>query len=454
MRLQLALNVADLDEAVEFYSKMFGVGPAKTRPGYANFAVDQPPLKLVLFEGAGESGTINHLGVETETADEVVAAEARLGATGLEPTASRTRCAATPARPRPGSTAPTAPGGSGTSSTPTSSRCRTRGRQHDVRRRELLPGLSPPVRGGAASTLARMSRSVYLTAMGPASGKSAVALGLVELLSRRVSRIGFFRPIVQSVPDNDIELIRARYQLADDQVGFAFTADELRELVSGSREIADAGMAQAVAAFSRSSATATWSSSRAPTSPGPSAPLEFDFNARVARHLGAPVLAVVNGHGPSVEHIARSGACERGIPRRSGRHGAGDDRQPRRPRLTGRGERRPRRPPHRGAAGVGAAGGRRAALPHARRARPRPRCRDRRRPPRRLEPRGAPRQGGGDVGAEHARPRRGGNRVHRARRPPGRARRGRPDPALGRLPQRRRRAPRAAGCGPTTGSAH
>ena len=82
MRLQLALNVADLDEAVEFYTKMFGVGPAKTKPGYANFAIDQPPLKLVLFEGEGESGTINHLGVETETAGEVMAAEARLSDSG------------------------------------------------------------------------------------------------------------------------------------------------------------------------------------------------------------------------------------------------------------------------------------------------------------------------------------------------------------------------------------
>ena len=72
MRLQLALNVADLDEAIDFYTRMFGVGPAKVRPGYANFAVEQPPLKLVLFEAAGESGSINHLGVETETADEVV----------------------------------------------------------------------------------------------------------------------------------------------------------------------------------------------------------------------------------------------------------------------------------------------------------------------------------------------------------------------------------------------
>ena len=86
MRLQLALNVADLDEAVDFYRRMFGVAPAKVRPGYANFAIAQPPLKLVLFEGQGEPGTINHLGVETETADEVVAAEARLRAADLETT--------------------------------------------------------------------------------------------------------------------------------------------------------------------------------------------------------------------------------------------------------------------------------------------------------------------------------------------------------------------------------
>jgi catechol 2,3-dioxygenase-like lactoylglutathione lyase family enzyme len=78
MRLQLALNVADLEKAVDFYTRMFGIEPAKTRPGYANFAIADPPLKLVLFEGQGEPGSINHLGVETETADEVVAAEARL----------------------------------------------------------------------------------------------------------------------------------------------------------------------------------------------------------------------------------------------------------------------------------------------------------------------------------------------------------------------------------------
>jgi catechol 2,3-dioxygenase-like lactoylglutathione lyase family enzyme len=86
MRLQLALNVADLDEAIDFYSRMFDAEPAKVRDGYANFAIDQPPLKLVLFAGNGAPGSINHLGVETETATEVVEAEQRLSASGLETT--------------------------------------------------------------------------------------------------------------------------------------------------------------------------------------------------------------------------------------------------------------------------------------------------------------------------------------------------------------------------------
>ncbi len=86
MRLQLALNINDLDEAVDFYTRMFGVGPAKTKPGYANFAIADPPLKLVLFEGAGAPGSINHLGVETETSAEVIAAETRLADSGLETT--------------------------------------------------------------------------------------------------------------------------------------------------------------------------------------------------------------------------------------------------------------------------------------------------------------------------------------------------------------------------------
>ena len=85
-RVQLALNVANLDEAIEFYTKMFATEPAKIKPGYANFAIADPPLKLVLFEGQGEPGSLNHLGVETETAAEVTAAELRLSGDGLETT--------------------------------------------------------------------------------------------------------------------------------------------------------------------------------------------------------------------------------------------------------------------------------------------------------------------------------------------------------------------------------
>src|SRR6516165_10792853 len=76
-RVQLAINVTDIEEAVGFYTKLFGVEPAKQRPGYANFAIAEPPLKLVLIEG-DEGGTLNHLGVEVETSDDVAAATARL----------------------------------------------------------------------------------------------------------------------------------------------------------------------------------------------------------------------------------------------------------------------------------------------------------------------------------------------------------------------------------------
>src|ERR1044072_2937270 len=82
-RVQLALNVSDLDAAVAFYSKLFATEPAKRRPGYANFAVAEPPLKLVLIEGNGLPGTLNHLGVEVEGTAEVAAATARFQAEGL-----------------------------------------------------------------------------------------------------------------------------------------------------------------------------------------------------------------------------------------------------------------------------------------------------------------------------------------------------------------------------------
>ena len=83
-RVQLALRVADLDGSIAFYSKLFGAEPAKRRPGYANFAITEPPLKLVLIEGTtGEPTRLDHLGVEVETTDEVTAATSRLAAAGL-----------------------------------------------------------------------------------------------------------------------------------------------------------------------------------------------------------------------------------------------------------------------------------------------------------------------------------------------------------------------------------
>jgi catechol 2,3-dioxygenase-like lactoylglutathione lyase family enzyme len=86
-RVQLALNVDDLAGAVDFYSMLLGTGPAKLRPGYANFAVSDPPFKLVLIEDRSASpGSLNHLGIEVESSDEVAAAHARLAASGL-PTA-------------------------------------------------------------------------------------------------------------------------------------------------------------------------------------------------------------------------------------------------------------------------------------------------------------------------------------------------------------------------------
>src|SRR3954449_8831418 len=82
-RVQLALNVDDIDEAVAFYSKLFGAEPAKRRDGYANFAVSSPPLKLVLLENPGQGGTLNHLGVEVESTDVVDAEQTRLAGVGL-----------------------------------------------------------------------------------------------------------------------------------------------------------------------------------------------------------------------------------------------------------------------------------------------------------------------------------------------------------------------------------
>jgi catechol 2,3-dioxygenase-like lactoylglutathione lyase family enzyme len=83
-RVQLAINVTDVDAAVAFYSKLFNAEPAKRRPGYANFAISEPPLKLVLIESAAGAATLNHLGVEVSSTEEVVATTRRLADEGVE----------------------------------------------------------------------------------------------------------------------------------------------------------------------------------------------------------------------------------------------------------------------------------------------------------------------------------------------------------------------------------
>jgi lactoylglutathione lyase len=81
--VQLALNVDDLDDAIVFYSKLFNTEPAKVKPGYANFAIAEPPLKLVLVENPGNGGTLNHLGVEVESSEQVHEEIVRLAGEGV-----------------------------------------------------------------------------------------------------------------------------------------------------------------------------------------------------------------------------------------------------------------------------------------------------------------------------------------------------------------------------------
>ncbi len=83
-RVQLALNVSNLEESIAFYSKLFNTAPAKVREGYANFAIAEPPLKLVLIEGEGTPGSLNHLGVEVESTEHVASAIARFSDLGMD----------------------------------------------------------------------------------------------------------------------------------------------------------------------------------------------------------------------------------------------------------------------------------------------------------------------------------------------------------------------------------
>lgn len=119
-RVQLALRVSDLEGSIAFYSSLFGVEPAKRRRGYANFAVTEPALKLVLIEGEPDRPTVmDHLGVEVETTDEVNDATARLSELGCSPRSRTTPPAATRSRTRCGSTVPGPSRGRCTPSRPT-----------------------------------------------------------------------------------------------------------------------------------------------------------------------------------------------------------------------------------------------------------------------------------------------------------------------------------------------
>ena len=165
----------------------------------------------------------------------------------------------------------------------------------------------------AAATVSRVARAVYLTAMGPASGKSIVALGLVELLSRRVSRVGFYRPIVQRLPDNDLELIGSRYEMPDERIGYAFTAAE-RTRAGGATS---AGMERIVERFREIEAASEFVVVEGTDFTGASSPVELEVNARIAEHLGAPVVAVVDGYRCSASTIIERIAV--------GRDSLGDD---------------------------------------------------------------------------------------------------------------------------------
>ena len=142
--------------------------------------------------------------------------------------------------------------------------------------------------------------------MGAASGKSLVTLGLVEMLARRVKSIGFFRPVVAGAPDNDIELIRARYQLPDERVGYAFTEDEYRHVVAVHGAVA--AMERVLRRYKQIESRCDIVVIEGSNFTGPDSPVELETNARFARNLGATVVAVVNGHERTVDEIVDASA--------------------------------------------------------------------------------------------------------------------------------------------------
>jgi phosphate acetyltransferase len=153
-----------------------------------------------------------------------------------------------------------------------------------------------------------MARSLYVTAMGPSSGKSVITLGLMDLLSRRVGRVGFFRPVIRAGAgrDNDIELVRTRYtpEIAYEDC-YALTSEQVRAMAGGPADGAYGEALKAILArFKALEARVDVVLCEGTDFTGVSAPHEAEFNATVARHLGTPVLLVLNGKEKTAAEIA------------------------------------------------------------------------------------------------------------------------------------------------------
>jgi hypothetical protein len=155
-----------------------------------------------------------------------------------------------------------------------------------------------------ASSAEATAHNVYLAAIEPRSGKSLVALGLMEVLSRRLAKMGYFRPVVASaaVPDTDIELIRHRYRLAQTYAeSYAVAMDELRAM--GDRDRYDVLLKRILESFRRLDQATDLVLVEGGDFTGASRALELDFNAELANHMGCLVLLVVLGGGRSVEEV-------------------------------------------------------------------------------------------------------------------------------------------------------
>ncbi|MCH5378022.1 MAG: AAA family ATPase, partial [Planctomycetes bacterium] len=164
-----------------------------------------------------------------------------------------------------------------------------------------------------------MTANPYIASIEPQSSKSLVALGVTEMLSRRISALGFFRPVIRAGdrPDNDIQLIRSRYRLATPyQTSFAMTQEEARRLVAAGDE--EELLSRILARYKELEGTCECVVCEGTDFTGVAAAFEFDFNAMIANQLGCPVVIVASGQQKTPEeivsalHAARSAFVDEG----------------------------------------------------------------------------------------------------------------------------------------------